>query len=89
MQNPSELIATYIYDNTVQYGSYIIYACYDSITDYDNRKVSFYDVYNSGERVNEGEPFYEMPSWQDIYDYYWLPSIREASQDHNRDLKFL
>ena len=87
MQNTNELVATYIYDNTVTYGSYNVYACYDSITDYDNRKVAFYDVYNSGFCVNEGEPFYEMPSWQDIYDYHWLPSVREASKDHNRDLK--
>jgi len=86
----NELVATYVYDKSVSYGSYDIYACYDSIRDYDKRNVSFYDVYDySGLCVNEGDPFYEMPTWKDIYEYYWLPSIREASKDHNRDLKFL
>lgn len=86
----SEQVASYIYDNTVPYGIYNVFACYDSMDDYDKRKVSFYDVYdNSGVCVNEGEPVYEFPSWQNIYDYYYLPSIREASQDHPRDLKFM
>jgi hypothetical protein len=86
----NEIVATYVYDKSVSYGAYDIYACYDSMKDYDNRNVAFYDIYDhSGLCVNEGDPFYEMPSWKDIYDYYWLPSIREASKDHNRDLKFL
>ena len=86
----NELVATYVYDKSVAYGAYDIYACYDSMRDYDNRNVSFYDVYDhNGLCVNEGDPFYEMPTWKDIYEYYWLPSIREASKDHNRDLKFL
>ena len=86
----NELIATYVYDSTVEYGSYRVYACYDSMKDYDERTVAFYDVYESnGVCSNEGEPFYEMPSWKDIYEYYWLPSIREASKDHTRDLNIL
>lgn len=86
----NELIATYIYDPSVEYGAYNIYACYDNMKDYDERNVSFYDVYESnGVCVNEGEPFYSMPSWKDIYEYYWLPSVREASKNHNRDLKFI
>ena len=86
----NELMATYIFDPNVQYGVYDIIACYDSMDAYDKRNVSFYDIYDkSGICVNEGDPFYDMPSWKDIYEYYWLPSIREASKDHNRDLKFL
>jgi hypothetical protein len=86
----NELVATYIYDPNVEYGSYNVYACYANLQDYDERKVEFYDVYESnGVCVNEGEPFYEMPSWKDIYEYYWLPSVREASKNHNRDLKFI
>jgi hypothetical protein len=86
----NELVAIYIYDPSVEYGAYKIYACYDNMKDYDERNVAFYDVYeNNGICVNEGEPFYTMPSWRDIYEYYWLPSIREASTDHNRDLKIL
>ena len=85
----TEQVASYIYDKSVPYGIYNVFACYNSIEDYDNRKVDFYDVYDdSGLCVNEGEPFYEFPSWQDIYNYYYLPSIREASKDHPRDLKW-
>lgn len=85
----TESVASYIYEPNVDYGVYNVFACYDSIEDYDKRNVAFYDVYdNSGLCVNEGEPFYEFPSWQDIYNYYYLPSIREASQNHPRDLKW-
>lgn len=88
MSETNELVATYIYDSLVDYGKYNIYACYDSIKDYDNRKVSFYDVYDShGNCVNEGEPFYEMPSWKEIYEYYWLPTVHESDKEHSRDLK--
>lgn len=84
----SEQAASYIYDRSVPYGIYNVFACYNSLDDYDDRKVDFYDVYDdSGLCVNEGEPFYKFPTWQQIYDYYYLPSIREASQNHPRDLK--
>ena len=90
MTTITEQIASYIYHPSVPYRTYDVFACYESLEDYDNRKVSFYDIYdNSGLCVNEGEPFYEFPSWQQIYDYYYLPSIREASQNHPRDLKFM
>ena len=86
----NEQVASYIYDKTVSYGKYNIFACYDSLEDYDNRNVSFYDVYDdSGLCVNEGEPFWSMPSWNLIYEAYYLPTIRESSQDHIRDLKFI
>lgn len=70
----NERLATYIMDD-VQYG---VYACYDSLRDMDNRKVSFYDVYNdrTGAWVNEGDPFYEFPSWQTIFDNYYNPRTR-------------
>lgn len=86
----TEHIASFIYDPSVPYGTYNVYACYDSMEDYDNRKVAFYDLYdNSGLCVNEGDPLYECPSWQDVYDWYYLPSITESEKDHTRDLKFL
>lgn len=86
----TEKVASYIYEPDVDYGVYNIYACYDNMYDYDKRKVSFYDVYdNSGLCVNEGEPFYEFPTWQQIYDCYYLPTIREAERTHQRDLKFI
>lgn len=85
-----EQVASYIYDKNVPYGVYNIFACYDHIANYHQRKVDFYDVYDgSGFCVNEGEPYYTLPSWQDIFDQYWLPSIREADRNHDRDLKFI
>jgi hypothetical protein len=75
----TEQVASYIYDKHGSCGIYNVFACYNSVEDYDNRKVDFYDVYdNSGLCVNEGEPFYEFPSWQDIYNYYYLPSLDHA-----------
>lgn len=86
----TESVASYIYEPNVDYGIYNVFACYDSMEDYDKRNVSFYDIYdNSGLCVNEGEPFYELPSWKEIYEFYYLPSIREAEQDHPRDLKIM
>jgi hypothetical protein len=65
----NELVATYVMDD-VQYD---IYACYDSWADMDTRNVSFYDVYNqkTGACVNEGDPFYEFPTWDDIFSNYY------------------
>lgn len=74
----TEQVASYIYDKDVSYGAYNVFACYDSINDYDNRKADFYDVYdNSGVCVNEGNPFYELPSWKEIYYHYYLPSMKQ------------
>jgi hypothetical protein len=84
----NELAAKYIYDPFVSFGYYNIYACYDSVEDFDKRNVAFYDVYDGeGNCVNEGDPFYSFPSWNEIYDVYWLPTVREASQTLSRDLK--
>jgi len=85
----TEQVASYFYDKNDSYGIYNVFACYNSLEDYDNRKVDFYDVYDdSGLCVNEGEPFFDMPSWNLIYELYYLPSIREAKKDHPRDLKW-
>jgi hypothetical protein len=68
----NEQVATYYFDMTKDHGVYDIYACYDSTEDYDNRNVSFYDIYDkNGVCVNEGDPFYEFPSWDDIFDCYY------------------
>lgn len=68
-----EHIATYIYDERLDYGVYEVYAIYETMTDRDNRNVSWYDVYDkNGECVNEGNPFYTMPSWQYVFDKYYL-----------------
>ena len=86
----TEQVASYIYDKTIPYGIYNVFACYNSIQDYDNRNVSFYDVYDeSGLCVNEGESFYDFPSWQEVFDNYYMPSITEAEKDSVRDLKWI
>jgi hypothetical protein len=52
---------------------YSVYACYDSEEDMDNRKVSFWDVYNdkTGQCINEGDPYYEFPTWYNIFEDYY------------------
>ena len=88
MKSMNELVARYFYDPSVDYGIYDVFACYNSMQDYDDRKVAFYDVYDSsGICQNEGDPFYTMPTWQDIFDYYWKPSAIESLYDHPRDNK--
>lgn len=71
-----EHIATYIYDPIVEYGVYEVYAIYETMTDRDNRNVSWYDVFDkNGECVNEGDPFYQMPTWQEIFDNYYMEHV--------------
>lgn len=67
----NERVATYIMDDV----SYDVYACYDSVSDFDNRKASFYDVYNAknGQCVNEGDPWESLPTWNDIFHTYYSP----------------
>jgi hypothetical protein len=65
----NERVATYVMDDV----SYDVFACYDSWADMDTRNESFYDVYNqkTGACVNEGDPFYEFPTWDDIFSNYY------------------
>ena len=73
----NEHVATYYYDMKVEYGVYDIYACYDSDADYLSRNVSFYDVYDkNGVCVNEGDPFYTFPTFQEVYDNYYQPHLK-------------
>ena len=89
MTTITEQVASYIYDPSVPYGKYNVFACYENLEDYDNRNVDFYDIYDeSGLCVNEGDLFYELPTWKEVYEHYYLPSIREGSKDHPRDLKW-
>jgi hypothetical protein len=71
-----EHIATYIYDERLDYGVYEIYAIYETYSDRDNRNVAWYDVYDkNGVCVNEGNPFYTMPSWKTIFDTYYMENV--------------
>lgn len=69
----NERVATYIMDDV----EYDIYACYDSYRDMDLRNVSFYDVYNTktGQCINEGDPFYTFPTWDEIFDNYYKVTV--------------
>jgi hypothetical protein len=90
MTTITEQVASYIYDPSVPYGTYNVFACYESLEDYDNRNVDYYDLYDkSGLCVNKGDPFYDLPTWKEVYEHYYLPSISEATEDHPRDLKFV
>jgi len=72
----NEHVGTYYYDMQMEHGVFDIYACYDSDLDYDNRNVSFYDVYDkAGRCVNEGDPFYQFPTWEEVYDNYYMPHV--------------
>ena len=70
----NERVAIYIMDD-IQYS---VYACYETLRDMDNRNVDFYDVYNdkTGMCVNEGDPFYMFPTWQQVFDNYYNPRTR-------------
>jgi hypothetical protein len=62
MSDMNERVAIYIMDDV----EFSVYACYDSMYDMDCRYVSFYDVYN-----DEGDPFYDFPTWQEVFDNYY------------------
>lgn len=72
----NEHVATYYYDMQADHGVFEVYACYASKKDMDNRNVDFYDVYDKkGVCVNEGDPFYTFPKWQQIFDNYYMPHV--------------
>jgi hypothetical protein len=71
-----EHIATYIYDERLDYGVYEIYAVYETEGDRDNRNVAWYDIYDkNGDCVNEDDPWYEIPTWQEVFDSYYMEQV--------------
>ena len=87
-KNITEKVASYFYDKSVSYGTYDIFAYYNSVENYENRKVDFYDVYdNDGLCLNEGLPFYEFPSWYIVYEAYYLTALKKESLQNKRDLR--
>lgn len=70
----TEHIATYYYDsNATGEETYEIMAVYDNIQDYDERKPSYYEVYDKGGTcLNEGYPLYDMPDYMKVYEKYML-----------------
>ncbi len=84
-----EKVASYVYD-AVDYGTVHVMAYYANKNDYDLRKVEFYTLNDhEGYDLGIGESYSEMPTWQEGYDFYWLPTVAEASADHPRDFKFI
>ena len=60
----SQVICTY-YINGEQYD---VIACFD--TDTPKNYFDFYDLYNtSGECLNEGIPFYKLPSYREVIEF--------------------
>ena len=62
----SELVCVFFVDSA----KYYLWAYYDCMNDYDNHKVGYYDLFDeNGSCLNEGDPYYEFPSYKDIYDF--------------------
>lgn len=79
MSDCSELLAEYHYGD----GRIVrVYGYYDSPEDMDARLVSFFDCYDeAGTCLNEGDPWYAWPTWQDCAERLLpLPrmSVKEA-----------
>jgi len=73
----AEIVAVYHFDNnsTASNSMFEVWANYDCWEDYDKRNVSFYDVYDkNGICLNEGDPFYELPAWETIRQFYRSPT---------------
>jgi hypothetical protein len=70
----NEHIATYYYDsNGDGEDTFEIMAVYDSLGDYEERKPSYYEIYDkSGSCLNEGAPLYEMPQYTFVYERYLI-----------------
>lgn len=69
-----ELLATYYYEGAIEMDNTVfeVVAYYDSMEDYDNRTVSYYDVFDkAGNCVNEGEPLTAMPTWDFVRSYFY------------------
>jgi hypothetical protein len=71
-----EHVATYIYDPRLDYGVYEIHAVYETSGDRNRRNVSWYNIYNkSGICINDNDPWYEMPTWQQVFDKHYMLAV--------------
>ena len=71
-----EHVATYIYDRRLEYGVYEVHAVYDTVNDKYKRNASSYLLYDKGGKcVNEGNPYYQIPTWQDIFDTHYIEKV--------------
>jgi hypothetical protein len=75
----NELVCVYFVEGKKIY----IYACYDK-RNYDSYKVDFYDVYDeNGNCLNEGDPFYNFPSWLEMV--YYLKDMEQCFKNQNSE----
>ena len=58
-----EKLAIYYYNHK----SYYIFGCWDKET--PENTFEFYDIYEGGDCVNLGEPFYEFPTRDEIIEF--------------------
>jgi len=63
----NELLATFY----ILRKKYNVYGCWDKET--PEQQFDFYDIYEDDgktqEHLNTGEPFWEFPSWSEIFDF--------------------
>lgn len=72
----SEIVAKYYFCPINDVGEVTVYAYYESSLDMQNRNVSHYDIYDKyGRCMNEGDPFYQFPTWETIFDEYYMPTV--------------
>lgn len=82
MTDTCELVAEYRYSDDCLIR---VYACYDTVADFDKRRVSFYDVYDRhGVCMNEGDPFYSFPTWAQCATYGIYSSTRKVVANESR-----
>lgn len=67
MTDTCELVAEYRYGD----GHLVrVYACYETPEDFVLRQPDFFDCYDAdGACLNEGDPWYTVPTWQDCAGY--------------------
>lgn len=66
----NQLIASIYFNHKV----YDVYGCWDKDT--PENKFDFYDIYDEdGFCINEGEPFYTFPTFEDLQDYLEMVKV--------------
>ena len=57
----------YLFSVTTNKGVVKIYGCWDKDT--PEGKCDFYDLYLKGDCINEGDPYYHMPTIDEVCDF--------------------
>jgi hypothetical protein len=68
--------ATYFYNRDHSWGIYHVLAVYETRRDHSNRNVNYYNIYDdAGNCVNEGEPYYQFPTFSQIFERYYMMNV--------------